>query len=375
MSAESKRIIIFYINEYGGHSRAALNIKEAFEYRHSTLEVLGINGLGYFYPRGEKIVDFAYSTVIKHIPSFWGRIYDRKRVIKKLTPLQAVVNRVAFRKLNLLIKRFSPSCFVATQAFPCGVVADFKEKYGLKIPLIAVVTDYLPHRFWIHPGVDKYVVACHEAKNILVREGVKEEKINILGIPISVKFSHSFLRKEIAKELGLVADIPSVLVMGGGWGLGPLEEVAKHLDDLEQNLQIITVCGRNKKAYDWLVNNRHEFKKPIFSFGYIDYVNKLMDFSDIIITKAGGITVSEALAKGLAMIITNPIPGQEERNVNYLLQKEAIMKVDGASQIKEAVKVLMEDKKSMYHLKERAKHISFIDSSLRIVDLVLKTMS
>ena len=375
MPKEPKRIIVFYINEYGGHSRAALNIKEAFEYRHSNLEVLGINGLGYFYPRGEKVVDFAYSTVIKHIPSFWGRIYDRKRIIKKLTPFQALVNRVAFRKLIQLIKRFSPSCFVATQAFPCGVVADFKEKYGLKIPLIAVVTDYLPHRFWIHPAVDKYVVACHEAKNILIREGVKEEKIDILGIPISVNFLNSYPRKDIASELGFVADLSSVLVMGGGWGLGPLEEIARELDELESNLQIIAVCGRNQKAYDWFVSNKHNFKKPVFPFGYIDYVNKLMDFSDIIITKAGGITVSEALAKGLAMIITNPIPGQEERNVNYLLQKEAILKVDGAFQIKEAVKELMEDKKSMYHLKERAKHISFIDSSLRIVDLVLKTMS
>ena len=376
MSKESaKKILIFYINEYGGHSRAALNIKEALHYRNPTLDVLGVNGLGYFYPRGEKVVDFAYSKVIKHIPSLWGRIYDRKKVIRNLSLFRTIANRIPFRRLRRLLDQFYPSCFVATQAFPCGVVADFKRTYKLKIPLIAVVTDYLPHRFWIDPAVDRYVVATQEAKDTLIEEGVEAEKIRILGIPISVKFLSPHPRNEVAQELGFVAGVPSVLIMGGGWGIGPIEEIAQQLDSLDHRVQIIAVCGKNKKAYDWLVRNRANFKKPLFVFGYTNCVDKLMDFSDIIITKAGGITISEALAKGLAIIITHPIPGQEERNVNYLLEQDAIMRVDDVFQVKEVVRSLMEDKKKMYGFKERAKNISLIDSSLRIVDLILETVS
>ena len=120
---------------------------------------------------------------------------------------------------------------------------------------------------------------------------------------------------------------------------------------------------------------KKEFKKPIFVFGYTESIHKIMDFSDIIITKGGGITISEALAKGLGMIITNPIPGQEERNVKHLLKNNAIIKADGPNEIVKQVYNLFNDKKQMYSLRENAKSISLIDSSLRIVDLILGLIS
>ncbi len=364
------KVLILHINEFGGHSKAAFNLKEALRYRNPSIEVKNLNGLGFFYPRGEKTVDFLYTTVIKHFPSFWGNIYDKENVFKKLTPVRNMVNNIAFRKLRRLIDEFKPDCIVATQAFPCGVVADFKKKYNFDIPLLAVVTDYHPHKFWIHDYVDRYVVACDEAQEVLMSHGVPKEKIKIFGIPISVEFSNSYPHQDITKEFGFSGDLTPVLIMGGGLGLGPIEDVALHLDKLDFSTQLIVVCGRNKKVYDWFIKNKHKFHKPIFPFAYVDCVNKLMDFSDIIITKAGGITVSEALAKGLAIVITNPIPGQEERNVKYLLKQEAIVKADDVCDVPLAVKELLGDKKKMFSLKERAKDISSIDSSVRIVDLI-----
>ncbi|MBU1121751.1 MAG: glycosyltransferase [Candidatus Omnitrophota bacterium] len=366
-----KRILIFYISDFGGHSKAAENIKEAFRYKNSDAKVLSINGFGYFYPYWEKFVDFLYTIVIKHIPNLWGGIYDRKRVIKSLTPCRTLVNRMTFGKLSRLIDSFNPTCFVATQAFPCGLVADFKQKFGLKIPLIAVVTDYYPHRFWIHSCIDKYVVACQEAKNILVKEGVDEEKIKVLGIPISVKFLNAYSREDVANRLNCNKDLDSVLIMGGGLGIGPIKKIAQQLDSLDSKFQIIVVCGRNKMLYNWFEKNKKDFKKPIFCFGYIDFVHKIMNFADIIITKAGGITVSEALAKSLGIIIINPIPGQEERNVNYLLRRGAVVKVENTALIAAVVKEMLRDKSKIYSLKEKARENSFIDSSLRIVDLIL----
>jgi processive 1,2-diacylglycerol beta-glucosyltransferase len=365
-----KRILIFHISEFGGHSKAAENIKEALKAKDHQLQVLNLDGLGYFYPLGGKIVNFVYAIVIKHLPQLWGKIYDRKKLVKSVTPLRRFVNERTFKRLSHLLKEFKPDCFVVTQAFPCGIVGDFKKKFGLKIPLIAVVTDYYPHRFWIHSHIDKYVVACSEARDALVQEGVEENKVNILGIPISIKFLHSCNREEVAREQGFLQGIPSVLIMGGGLGIGPIEKIARRLDSLNCEFQVIAVCGKNKKLHDWFANNK--FRKTVFYFSYIDFVHKIMDFADIIITKAGGITVSEALSKGLAIVITNPIPGQEERNVKYLLNKEAVIRAQHVSEVESLVEMLLRNNKKIQFLRQRAKEISLVDSSLRIAELILK---
>ena len=227
----------------------------------------------------------------------------------------------------------------------------------------------------MHSHVDRYIVACQEARDVLRERGVSEEKIKILGIPISVKFLTAYPKQQVSNELGFANDLPSVLIMGGGLGLGPFKAIAKELDALEANFQIIVVCGKNKSLHEWFLNNRKGFKKPIFSFGYTNHIHKIMDFSDIVITKAGGITVSEALAKGLCIIVTNPIPGQEERNVQHLLKHNAIIKAEDPHQSGSIVNELLSDPKKMYLLKERAKDISFIDSSLRIADVIFELAS
>ena len=370
-----KKVHIFHISEFGGHSKAAQNIKEALLYKNPQIDVLRLNSLGYFYPRGEKIIDFLYTQIIKYLPDLWGRAYDRKRVVNAVNPYRRIVNKSTFGKLDRFVKSYKPDCFVATQAFPCGAIADFKEKAGVNIPLVAVVTDYHPNRFWVHTFVDRYVVACEEAKQVLIQEGVSPEKVKIFGIPISVKFLTSYPKERISQELGFRPDLDSVLLMGGGLGLGPIKEIAKKLDRLKSNFQIIVVCGRNKSLYDWFTRNERKFKKPIFTFGYIECIHKIMDFADIIVTKAGGITISESLAKGLCIVVTNPIPGQEERNVEYLIKQKAIERRDCSNEIGEVVGSFLADKKKMYALKERAKENSFIDSSLRIVDLIFELVS
>lgn len=369
-----KKVIIFHISDFGGHSKAASNIEEALLCRDPSTSVLNLNGFGYFYPRCEKLVDYLYTTIIKSCPGFWGSIYDRKRIVRNLNPLRKFANKRAFKKLASLINNFTPDCFVATQAFPCGIVADFKKHYVIKTPLIAVVTDYYPHRFWIHDFVDIYIVACEEAKKILMAEGVAQEKIKILGIPVSVNFLTTCGREKIAEDFGFSPKLRSVLLMGGGLGIGPLESIARQLDTLDGDFQIIAVCGKNKKLYDWFGKNKKNFKKPIFFFAYVDFIHKLMDFADVIITKGGGITISEALAKGLAIITVNSIPGQEERNVNYLLGKHAIMEAAGTNNICGHVAQLFSDTAKLTALRKNAREISSVDSSLKIADLILEIL-
>jgi len=369
-----KKVLILHISDSGGHKKASENIEEALRYKSSDLDILNINGFGYITPYTEKIVNFFYTKTIKHFPFLWGSIYDRKRVIKGLNPINKLVNKIGALKISNLLFNFDPDVVLTTQGFPCGFISQFKTMHNLSFPLVAVVTDYYPHRFWINPGVDVYTVACPEAKDKLVSEGVSPERIKIAGIPISVKFLKAHRKEEVVRELGLRPDLPTVLLMGGNLGIGPIEKVAKILDSLKEQFQVIVVCGCNKKLYQWFESYKPYFSKPFFYFGYIDFVHKLMDVSDVIITKGGGLTTSEALAKGMATIVINPIPGQEERNTAYLKTHKAVMQAADIEDIPRCLSQLIGDKKKMFTLKENAAQHAIVDSSLRIANLVLKLL-
>ncbi len=366
------RVLILHISQFGGHKKASENIAEALRYRAADIKVREVNGFGYITPRTEKVVNFFYTQTIKHFPALWGSLYDRKGVVRGLNPLHRFANRVGMFRISRLLFEYKPEVIVATQAFPCGIIADFKKYHNVTIPLIAVVTDYYPHRFWIHPAVDIYIVACEEARSKLIKEGVPEEKIKVLGIPISVKFLTAHSREIIAAELAFRSDIPTVLLMGGGLGIGPIEEIARVLDRLDGFFQVIVVCGRNTALRKWLEKEQDSFRKKFFIFGYIDFVNKLMDFADIIVTKSGGLTVSEALAKGMATIVVNPIPGQEELNASYLEKKKAVVRARQTGDVARCLDELLLYRKELVCQKENATRQAIVDSSLRIANVVLK---
>ncbi|MCM8773330.1 MAG: hypothetical protein NC820_01140 [Candidatus Omnitrophica bacterium] len=368
-----KRILIFHISDFGGHKQASQNIEEAIRYLDKEVEVININGMSYFYPLAEKVVGFIYNLIIKHLPYIWAELYDKNSVIKLLTPLKNLVHRVKFRRLYKLIIDFKPHSIVATQAFPCGLAGEVKSHYGLGFRLFAILTDYYPHGFWLHPKIDTYIVACKEAQISLCLRGVEENKVKIFGIPISLKFLNSYSKEGIAENFGFSLNLPAVLIMGGGFGLGPIREIVWELDRLDVPLQLIVVCGRNSSLFNWFKRREKLFKVPLFYYGYVNFVNKLMDFADIIITKAGGITISEALCKGLGIIVINPLPGQEERNVDYLQEKKAVIKADTVEEVPFLVRGLLTHKNELYALRERAKAVSIKDSSLRIAEYILKT--
>ncbi len=368
------RVHIFHISKYGGHSQAAQNIREAILANEDKAEAVNLNSFHYFYPRTEKVVNMIYTLVIKKMPSLWGKAYNRQGLIKYLIPWQKVASFISFPRLNRYIKKKKPDCFVTTQAFPCCLIADYKKSYKVDIPLVAVVTDFYPHRFWVHPFVDSYVVASEEAKKILMDAGVDKEKVHVLGIPISIKFIESYSKDTVANKFGFSKNLKSVLVMGGGLGIGSIEKSVASLDKIKSDFQIIVICGKNRFLYQKLKKRERKSKKPLFVFGYTEHINEIMDFSDIIITKAGGITISEALAKKMAIIVTNPIPGQEEFNVDFLIRKKTIIKADTPSQIQASVTELFENKEKLDILRARAGQNSFRESSIKIANLVDRLM-
>ena len=218
-----------YISQVSGHRQSAVAISKSLKNLNSDCEIMSINGFGYTYPMMEKIVNTAYMGVIKRAPQIWEYLYDNPKVIKASAKWKEKIYKSSHKKLKALIEDFNPDVVICTQAFPCGMVADYKKTNGLSFKVVGVLTDFAPHMYWLHPGVDYYIVPSQEAKERYVKEGIAPDHIQVFGIPIRDKFAQDVDREHVAKKLGINLNVPTVLVMGGGQGLGPIKDAVKSM--------------------------------------------------------------------------------------------------------------------------------------------------
>jgi len=349
-----KRVLLMYISQVSGHRQGAVAIAKSLKSLDPDVEVLSINGFGYTYPLMEKIINTAYMGVIKRAPKIWEYLYDNPKVIKFSEKWKKSIHKSSHKKLQPLIDEFKPDVVVCTQAFPCGMVADYKIAHQLPLKVIGVLTDYAPHLYWLHEGVDYYVVPSQEAQDRYVKEGIAKESIKVFGIPIRMKFAQQTGRDVVAKKLGLDLNIPTVLIMGGGQGLGPMKEAVKSLVRIERPLQMIVICGTNVKLVNWIKKIQRKTTKHIVYYDYASNVDELMEVATLIVSKPGGMTTSECLAKGLPMVIVDPIPGQEERNSQFLVNQGIAIRVDDKRHIGHEIDILLNNPQKLAAMKEAA---------------------
>jgi len=366
-----QRLILMYISEISGHHSATLAIEKAVKILSPATETLNINAFNYTNPISEKIINRLYMGLIKRTPGIWDYLYDNPGVVKNIEKLKRSIHRMNSPKLKILFDKFKPDAIVCTQAFPCGMVADFKKTYHSRIPLVAVLTDYIPHSYWIYDTIDYYITPSEEVTLRLLKKGVAQKKIKSLGIPIDPQFNTKVSKETVMRRLGLNPDIPVVLIMGGGQGLGPIKTMVKSLEKVKPKLQEIIVTGINKKLYRSLKRKVKKYKKKILLLQYMDNVNELMGVADIIVTKPGGITITEALAKKTPMIIIKPIPGQETSNTAYLTEKQAAIKINKARDINAVIEDLLLHPNKLKRLSEACGRISKPTASLDIAKLLL----
>lgn len=314
----NKKILLMYISEHSGHHQASVALEKAVLQKYPGAAVMNVNAFRYVNPLLEKIIHKTYMRVIKNRPEIWGYLYDNPKVLKNTERLRNFVNNANAKKIGGLIKRFDPDVVGCTQAFPCGIFANYKKRYGNTVPLAGILTDYAPHAYWIYDEVDAYVVPSAEVGRALIKKGADESRIKILGVPIDSVFTEHPDRKAIYEKVGLSSRLPVVLVMGGTHGIGPDEKLIKALDGAKTDLQVIVIAGINKRLFKKTKAIAAHSKKKIVSLGFADNVHEMMEISDLIVTKPGGLTTAEALAKSLPMIIINPLPGQEDFNAKVL---------------------------------------------------------
>ncbi len=349
-----KRILLLYISQVSGHRHGAVAIQKSLKALAPDCIIKSLNGFGYTYPLMEKIVNSAYMGVIKRVPKIWEYLYDNPKIIKASKKLKETIHKSSHKKFKPLFDEFKPDVVVCTQAFPCGMVADYKKSNNLSVKVIGVLTDFAPHLYWLHEGVDYYVVPSESAKRRYMNEGVKETQIKVFGIPIRMKFAQQLDQNAITHKLHLDINVPTVLVMGGGQGLGPMKEAVKSLVGLARPLQIIVIAGTNTKLVRWLKKIQHQTSKKMIVYEYANNVDELMEVSTLIISKPGGMTTSECLAKGLPMVVVDPIPGQEERNSEFLVKSRIAVRVDDKYKIAETVQMLLNSPEELQLMRETA---------------------
>jgi processive 1,2-diacylglycerol beta-glucosyltransferase len=368
---QPKRIILMYISEISGHHSATIAIEKAIKILSPQSEVMNLNAFNYTNPISEKIVNRIYMGVIKRIPKLWHYLYDNPKVVKRLEKIKTRIHNFNSPKLKSLFDKFNPDVILCTQAFPCGMVADFKKTYASCIPLIAVLTDYIPHSYWVYEKIDYYISPSEEVAKRLINKGVAEEKIKVLGIPFDPKFNQETLKDKTIQKLGLNPKDPVVMIMGGGQGLGPIKTIVGSLEKTSLPLQEIIVTGSNKKLFFHLKRKIKRFKKKVLLFGYADNINELMSVSDVIISKPGGVTTAEALAKRVPMVIVKPIPGQEANNTAYLTKEGAAIKVNNPKRINFVIENLLTNTDKLKKLSEAAGRIGKPNASMDIARLSL----
>ena len=366
-----KRIILMYISEVSGHRSATLAIEKAIKELRPDTEILNINAFNYTNPISEKVINRIYMEVIKRTPKIWDYLYDNPSVVKALANIKKYVHKFNSPKLKKLFDSFHPDLVVCTQAFPCGMVADYKKTYGVNLPLVAVLTDYIPHAYWVYDTVDYYITPSEDVSLRLGKKGIAAEKIRSYGIPFDHKFNRKADLEGIFNKLKLEPQKPVILIMGGGQGLGPIKTIVKSLEKSKHDICELIVAGTNKKLLNSLKRKVKKYKKEIHLFGFIQNIHELMQIASLIISKPGGVTTAEVLSMGLPMVIVNPIPGQEVNNTTFLTHKGAAVKTDEPQDVYQIIDGLLENKTKIEQLKCAALKIAKPEASMDIAKLLL----
>ncbi len=331
------RVLILSVTAGEGHNSTALALKECFAKRNVSCDVL--DTLKYINKALGKTVDSGYLATTKTFQTPYAQIYkmleNRKMVRDEYSPAR-INSSLAAKKLYKFICAYAPDAIISTHCFTAMMLDVINEKFGLDMPTYGILTDFAFHPFWEETTCLDHVVTANELLNVqAAKKGFITKQIVPLGIPIKSKFSIQNDKLEMRKKYGLDPNRFTVLLMSGSMGFGHIEKTVQLLENVNADFQLIIVCGRNENAKKMIDGMRH--KKKVLCLGFVDYIDELMDCADCFVSKPGGLTTSEALAKELPLIIINPIPGVEDRNAEFLTNNGVAMRVSSTCPIDEVI--------------------------------------
>jgi processive 1,2-diacylglycerol beta-glucosyltransferase len=347
------------MNVGGGHLRAAQALQEAFRRLDAARTVRVADTMQYTGKLFRWLFLGGLFDVVQKIPEFYDWLYrhfDR--------PVASSGSRNLFEKLTArsvlrVVEEYRPDLVISTHALSAGIVSWLREKGRISVPHAIVVTDFDVHAMWVCRHCEQYCAASDDARQQLEALGAPPEKVAVTGIPIDPIFADPRDRDEAHRELGLDPERATILVTFGGWGFGPIEKIVRALHDLQSKVQVVVVCAMNQRLKIALDRrSRADGPVKIVPVGWTARMHTYMSAADLVLGKAGGLTVSEALAQGLPFLIVQSIKGQEEHNANYLLEEGAALRCDSLLTLAEKVDMLLNDSACLTRLRANARRLS-----------------
>jgi len=352
------KALIFSVSTGGGHGHAAAALKNHIQLNEPNSEIKIIDTLKYINPIIDKVVVGSYLNTIKVTPSLFGKLYYYTETGEGISAISGKLIELFTYKLLPLIDEFKPDVLIATHAFTTEMLSVLREKFKLPIPTVSILTDYAPHSFWLHPFIDAYVVSSEDMKEEMILRGIPGETIFPLGIPVKPDFDKKYDRMETLEELDLDPKVPTLLIMGGSLGMGKISEIYQQLSQSSMDLQIVVVTGSNKKLHSELTKLKELSPKKSVILGFIRDVNKYMQACDLLLTKPGGLTITEALISQVPIALFSPIPGQEEKNAEFLLKHSLAIDLGNSKNCIHLIENALSSKKTMETLKNNCGKIA-----------------
>ena len=353
-----------------GHVRAAEALARAFAKNPCVGEVLNVDALQFTKKLFRDFYSKLYLRMVRSAPEVLGAWYNASDEPWKTDSFRLAMDRLNTHKLVKFVREFQPDIAVCTHFMPAGIMAHLIEAGELETHLSIVVTDFDFHAMWLSRVFHRYFVAMDETKAHLVALGLPEERITVSGIPTDEVFAQELDRAAMRRAYGLDAQVPTLLMSAGTFGLGPAEYVVSQLRQLRHAARIIVTCGRGdelRQRVTALVDGDSRF----LIMGYSDKMHELMQISDLFIGKPGGLTTAEALVCGLPMTIFSPIPGQEERNSDHLLEEGIAIRCNNLTTIAFKVDRLLADPARLQSMRENTRRMARPNACRDIVDTLV----
>lgn len=364
-------ILIFTASTGGGHKRAAAAIKAKINDVSPQTNVTVIDGMKAIGKVYNKAVTKGYHIMATKTPEFYGKMYrltDEKKPVAKAIMKS---NEMYANKLLESIEEYDPDIIIICHPFITNMVSYLKEKGKLDVKAISLITDYDSHRTYISPYIEAFVLAEPQmAKKLLEEYKVPESKIYPLGIPTFDSFAKNETREELCKRERLDPEIPTVLLMAGSFGVTGVLDFYEQLAQTGENIQMIVITGRNIKLFDHFDKKIQELdsSRNTKLLYFVDNVEDYMHIADLIVTKPGGLTVTESIACHLPMAIYSAYPGQEEDNVDFLLNQNAAVLIDKKNGAKQIIELLNSPEK-LNEMRENCKKLALPNAAEDIFNL------
>src|SRR5215204_3407992 len=372
-----KKVLLLSASAGAGHVRAAEAIEKAFTQLDDgeSREVHHFDVLNYTNKLFRHLYSKAYIDLVNKMPEVPGWVYD-----KLDKPWKNERRRLALDKLNTrpfvkLLREYQPDLIVCTHFLPAEIVSWLKAKERLASRQVIIVTDFDVHAMWLVHHYEHYFVVLEEARVYLEALGIPAAKITVSGIPIDPVFAKQKNKHEMRAKHGLAPDRTTILLSAGGFGVGSVDALVNSLLPLNHRAQIVAICGRNEELKKRLTRLAARAKPDatvtLKPFGYTQEMDELMTASDLVLGKPGGLTTSEALSKGLVFVIVNPIPGQEERNSDHLLEEGVAIRCNNLPALAYKVDALLADPARFSRMQANSQRLGRANAACTIVKRLL----